>query len=339
MSDLEKNLNSIELHNDQIEEAIRVLEKNNNEANIYKLIRLLQEEGAEGGMFFVPVIDADDCEIPPENLFDVDKLSIDNVFETEKEKEKQAVPRRVELFKGGYAFTAFTSREELEKGEGTKYTSMPILSFLEMAFEDDTCVGVVLNPWDVSILLDKRVLNLILNDQPKPKVQSSVYIDKGDITKLDVDAIVNAANTSLRAGGGVCGAIFAAAGEGLVHACNQIGTCPVGQARITRGYNLPARYIIHTPGPVYSGNEEDDILLENSYYNSLELARKNGLHSIAFPAISTGIYGYPLEKAVPIAVITVSRWINEHPGYEMEVILICYDDETYQAYSNYVQGQ
>lgn len=334
---MKKDQKSVTLHNDQIEDAIRELEQNNTEKNIYELIRLLRDESELGGMFFVPVIDAEDCETPPEDLFDVEKLSLDHVFD--QQDEKQAIPRKVELYKGGHAYTAFTSEEELNKGEPTQYTSMPILKFLEMAYEDNTCAGVVLNPWDISVLLDQRVLNLILYGVPKEEEGSHIYIDRGDITRLKVDAIVNAANTGLMAGGGVCGAIFAAAGPELHSACEKLGGCEVGQAKITPGFNLPARYIIHTPGPVYSGGMEDGKLLADSYRNSLDLARSRNLHSIAFPSISTGIYGYPLDEAVPVALNTVSKWIEENADYEMEIIMVCYDQPTYEAYTAYVEKQ
>jgi O-acetyl-ADP-ribose deacetylase (regulator of RNase III) len=126
-------------------------------------------------------------------------------------------------------------------------------------------------------------------------ILAKLEIQQGDITGLDVDAIVNAANTRLLGGGGVDGAIHRAAGPQLLEECRDIGGCPTGEARITRGYNLPARYVIHTVGPVYSGKPQDSQLLTNCYLNSLTLAVENNLATIAFPAISCGVYGYPIE--------------------------------------------
>lgn len=160
--------------------------------------------------------------------------------------------------------------------------------------------------------------------------KQSVRAEQGDITKLKVDAIVNAANSSLLGGGGVDGAIHRAAGPELLAECRTLHGCETGQAKITKGYRLPANHVIHTVGPIYSGRAQDVKDLSNCYRNSLDLARANDLHSIAFPAISTGVYGYPLEEAVPIAVGTVLDWLSERPDYDMDVILSCFDPRTYQ---------
>src|SRR5579862_6184856 len=151
-------------------------------------------------------------------------------------------------------------------------------------------------------------------------------IDVADITTLDVDAIVNAANRSLRGGGGVDGAIHRAAGPALDQACKAAGGCGTGQAKITEGYNLPARYVIHAVGPVWSGgNANEDGLLASCYRASLDLAREHGLRSIAFPSISTGIYGFPADRAARIAVAAVTEEITRNPGKLERVIFCCFD--------------
>ncbi len=157
---------------------------------------------------------------------------------------------------------------------------------------------------------------------------------QADITQLDVGAIVNAANESLLAGGGVCGAIHRAAGPKLQEECMTLNGCKTGHAKITKGYNLPARHVIHTVGPVWhGGNQHEPESLASCYRESLQLAAKNGLKTIAFPAISTGIFGYPLEKATKIAVTEVTKFLEKHPEIEF-VCFACFDQAILQAYQN-----
>ena len=164
-------------------------------------------------------------------------------------------------------------------------------------------------------------------------MQNEIAWFVGDITTLAVDAIVNAANNSLLGGGGVDGAIHRAAGRELLAECRTLGGCETGAAKITKGYRLPARYVIHTVGPVYSGSASDALLLRSCYRSSLELARAHGLHTIAFPAISTGVYGYPKEAAAEIALMTIREWFDAHPDAGMRVTIVSFsaqDDAVYQ---------
>ena len=164
------------------------------------------------------------------------------------------------------------------------------------------------------------------------KVKSQIQVVQGDITKLDCDGIVNAANRSLLGGGGVDGAIHRAAGPELLAECRTLHGCRTGEAKITKGYRLKAKYIIHTVGPIYSGTAEDAAQLADCYRNSLNLAKEHDVHSIAFPAISTGVYGYPLDAATQIAVDTVTDWLQSHIDYVMRVIFCCFDARTAQVY-------
>jgi O-acetyl-ADP-ribose deacetylase (regulator of RNase III) len=151
-----------------------------------------------------------------------------------------------------------------------------------------------------------------------------LVVVEGDITRQDVDAIVNAANTTLLGGGGVDGAIHRAAGPELLAECRTLGGCPTGEARLTRGYRLPARWVIHTVGPVWrDGRHGEDELLAGCYRNSLALARERGLKTIAFPAISTGAYGFPLERAARIAVRECRAFLAANPDFG-EIRLVCF---------------
>lgn len=161
---------------------------------------------------------------------------------------------------------------------------------------------------------------------------SGITVVQGDITKLDVDAIVNAANTSLLGGGGVDGAIHRSAGPQLLEECKTLGGCPTGGARITDGYRLPARHVIHTVGPVYSGGSRGEPeKLASCYRESLRLAVENDCRTVAFPAISCGVYGYPVEEATDIAVREVEQFLSDHPEIE-QVYFVCFGDDVYKAY-------
>lgn len=159
-----------------------------------------------------------------------------------------------------------------------------------------------------------------------------IEILQGDITTLKVDAIVNAANTSLLGGGGVDGAIHRAAGPGLLEECKTLGGCPTGDAKITSGYNLPAKFVIHTVGPVWrGGNNDEDQLLADCYNNSLRIAENIKLNTIAFPNISTGVYGFPKERAAPIAIREVKNFLEKNKDIE-KVIFVIFDKENLEIY-------
>ena len=170
-------------------------------------------------------------------------------------------------------------------------------------------------------------------------MKTRIEIVQGDITKQAVDAIANAANTSLLGGGGVDGAIHRAAGPELLAECRTLNGCRTGEAKITDAYDLKCNYVIHTVGPMYSNKSDDEADLAECYDSCLYMAREHGLHSITFPCISTGYFGYPKKDACDIAVQTVLEWLTDNDDYEMEVTFCCKDDENYNIYQEYLDEE
>ncbi len=165
-------------------------------------------------------------------------------------------------------------------------------------------------------------------------VKDRIKLIRGDITELTVDAIVNAANNSLLGGGGVDGAIHRAAGPELLAECRKLGGCPTGSAKITKGYRLSAKWVIHTVGPIWrGGNKNEDRLLADAYRNCLELARQTGIRSIAFPSVSTGAYRFPLDRAARIALREISHYLSHNETPE-NICIVCFDERTYVHYSS-----
>jgi O-acetyl-ADP-ribose deacetylase (regulator of RNase III) len=165
-----------------------------------------------------------------------------------------------------------------------------------------------------------------------------IRLIRGDITTLEVDAIVNAANSSLLGGGGVDGAIHRTAGPALLEECRTLGGCPPGEARVTGGYRLPARWVIHTVGPIWhGGTDNEDATLAACYRSSLDLAVEVGARTVAFPSISTGVYGFPIPRAAPIALAAIRDALERHADIEA-VTLVCFNDENYEAYAELLEA-
>jgi O-acetyl-ADP-ribose deacetylase len=163
-------------------------------------------------------------------------------------------------------------------------------------------------------------------------MNTKLSVIESDITILKIEAIVNAANSSLLGGGGVDGAIHRAAGKQLLEECKTLGGCNTGEAKITKGYNLTAKHIIHTVGPIWrGGNNNEEVLLSNCYLNSLKIASENKIRTIAFPSISTGAYRFPIELAADIAVNTVTKYLKKNDSFE-EIIFVCFGKEALKIY-------
>ena len=281
-------------------------------------------------------------------LFPVQPVRVDG---TDGKAAGRAIRMKLIATKDGKNWqVAYTSENRYKSGSSAKDPALAatIRQALEQYAADapgtnkapDNIAGIVLNPEKNPIFLTREMIASVLNVEARVQraSRSGILVTKGDITKMTADCIVNAANCSLLGGGGVDGAIHRAAGPDLLEECRKLDGCHTGEAKITGGYNLPAKYVIHTVGPIYDGDEDDPKLLASCYRNSLDIAMKNNIHSIVFPNISTGVYGYPKEEAARIAMGTVGRWLSDHKGYVMHVAMCCFDRENYEIYEKLVKS-
>ena len=259
---------------------------------------------------------------------DPEKIKCGDVLQAEEDIPVRF--RHLEADKEGHYFIPlFTSQEEMDKGESTSSVNQSLRTLFEAVDHWQDCVGYIINPWGQRLVLEKSTIQMLSGYQPK----SSIFFAEGSVLDMSVDAIVNAANESLLGGGGVDGAIHSAAGPELLKECRKLHGCHVGEAKITGAYNIDfVDHIIHTVGPVYSGSAGDEERLAACYTNSLDLALENGCHSIAFPCIGTGKYGYPLVKAAKVSLIAVAQWLDAHPDTVMDVYFCCYWKPEMAAY-------
>lgn len=264
-------------------------------------------------------------------LGDWNKVEVGDVFTNDEPINIRL--NRLETTDGKYFIPLFTSEEKLNQSKLTSVINQSLKSLFEAVEKWSNCLGFIINPWDRKLILTKDTIKIIQNY----KLKSHITFVEGSVVDMHVGAIVNAANSSLLGGGGVDGAIHRAAGPELLKACRKLRGCQTGQAKITLAYNIEyADYIIHTVGPIYSAKPSDAEYLSSCYQNSLDLALMKGCTSIAFPGISTGVYGYPLNEAAKVSLLACTQWLDAHPDVAMDVYFCCFKAAEMEAYKNCV---
>lgn len=239
----------------------------------------------------------------------------------------------------------FTSEEAAAEGDEEGEEPDTLLPFfigdvLHQIEDSDEIDGAVIDPWTNGFPIPCELVDELFDDEDDDEDAAGINLIKGSIEEQDTDCIVNSANNTLVPGaGGVDKDIHDAAGEGLAAECRSLHGCRTGEAKITDAYDLDCDYVIHTVGPIYSGKDKDEEDLAECYENCLYLAREHGLHSIAFPCISTGYFGYPKDEACDIAVQTVLGWLADNDDYNLNITFCCLDDENYDIYQNYLDEE
>ncbi len=241
---------------------------------------------------------------------------------------------------------AAAANEEDEDEEDKYNTLLPffIEDVLGQVKDSEDIDGAVIDPWTNGFPLPKDIIEEVFKDEndyyENEEGTVSINLVHGEIQNMDTECIVNSANNMLSPGaGGVDKDIHDAAGEGLAAECRTLHGCRTGEAKITDAYDLKCNYVIHTVGPMYSNKSDDEADLAECYDSCLYMAREHGLHSITFPCISTGYFGYPKKDACDIAVQTVLEWLTDNDDYEMEVTFCCKDDENYNIYQEYLDEE
>lgn len=294
---------------DIIANGLAIFAQEQKEANLVKLLRALSIVLQEHGEVLLPV--------------------------AENEAANGQIMLQTQIAEDGLTYvTAFSSNKAMQDNP-VPVLSRPLANYFEAILLMEGIEGIIFNPTSPApCKIQKPMLKALLEEAQKSAAKSSISVWRGDITTLDCDAIVNAANSTLLGGGGVDGAIHQAAGPQLLQECKSLGGCATGQAKITFAYELPASYVIHTVGPIYNGETAQRLELADCYRNSLEVAFTHHVHSIAFPAISTGAYGYPLEEAARIALLTTTQWLKAHAAYPLQVIFTCYNSPVQKVYES-----
>ena len=234
-----------------------------------------------------------------------------------------------------YYIPIFTDPKEMQKGKPIPIVNIPLKKLFSL-IDDEDFLGYYLNPYSSQLQIERDIIKKLLTYKPK----SQICVLTRSVVDMQVGAIVNAAKASLLGGGGVDGAIHAAAGPELLEACKKLGGCEPGKAKITKAYGIQhADYIIHAVGPVYLIEENYAELLASCYTMSLDLALEKGCTSIAYPCISTGVHGYPLDEAAEVAMESVRKWIDSHPDTVMDVYFCCFRRVERAAYDNEINSR
>lgn len=327
-----------DFQNEDLEKVILNLEKERTQANLDLMIRLLKDKMQNHGLLLIPVQDVQAAPEEDGNLFSMKKIQLDNL--TEDPKAPEACPRLVELARGGHALAAFTSLKEFQKGEPSKYTAVLLKEFLEYALEDDRYQGIVLNPWDISVLIDRKMITSLLKLSEAQKISSGLYLIRDVPSEMRPDGLGCFITESLEPADHYSANLLSAYSKELGELKEKFGSLAAGSTILLSGrenrQDCPALLLMVAPVNEGSSLTEEKAISE-TYLNAMKEASQAGCESVVLPAISEDDFGVQSSSSIPSAILTLSTWCAQNPDEEIEIFLLIQDEDLFDQYLDYLE--
>lgn len=328
----------LDFHNDDLEKVIQNLEKDRSQKNLNQLIHLLQSKMNNQGLLLIPVTDEQDQASPKADLFRLDKVSLSDLSDPISLPE--ANPRMVELAKGGQALAAFTSHKEFQKGEPSKYTAVLLKEFLEYALSSEDYKGIVLNPWDVSVLIDRKMISQLLALNAAEEIRSGLYIIRSIPKDLHPDAIGCFITESFEPADAFSSEILKDYEDALRELRKNFPGLKAGSSIMLSSRNPEPKKpsLILLAAPISGEGSYEEKTISEIYANALQEAAQSGCENVILPALTEDDFGISLSKSIPATILTMSTWCAQNPQQKLEIFIRIPEEDVFDEYLEYLQG-